>query len=121
MEFSFQIYTDNYEIIMKNYISDDQETDLTFTNLTVQFLTVKSIAHFLLQNTNVFPKLIDIYTKRLMDHVKDIEQDKRDSSKKGHVTKQRPRYMPRVWSFSFRRLSSRFELGFEYHDGGGEG
>ena len=58
---------------MTNYVADDQEPDATIVNLTVQFFTVKSIAHFLLEATDVFPKLVDMFARRIIEHIKELD------------------------------------------------
>lgn len=70
-----RIFVDNYVQIMTNFVSDDQEEDLTIVNMTVQFFTVKSIAHYLLEATDVFSKLVDMFATRIVDHIKELQPE----------------------------------------------
>ena len=77
----FQIFVDNYVTIMTNFVADDQETDLSIVNLTVQFFTVKSIAHYLLEHSDVFKKLVDMFSRRLIEHIKELDSTNPDRGK----------------------------------------
>ena len=70
-----KVFTDNYGTILKNFVKDDQEQESTVVNLTVQFFTVKSIAHHLLATTDVFTTLIDLYAARIIEHLKDFPHE----------------------------------------------
>ena len=62
-------FSRNYSDIMSNFTTDDQESDVTVVNLTVQFFTVKSIAHSLMSETDIFATLVRVFAKRLADHL----------------------------------------------------
>jgi hypothetical protein len=74
-----RVFVDNYETIMTNFVADDQETDQTIVNLTVQFLTVKSIAHYLLQESDVFVSLVDMFARRLIEHINELDHASKNS------------------------------------------
>ncbi len=78
LEFA-KMFVDNYQQIIENYSRDDQERDVTLVNLTVQFFTVKSIAQTLLVETDVFSKLVDVFAKRIIEHISDFAHSERDS------------------------------------------
>ena len=65
-------FAENYSKILSNFTADDQESDVSVVNLTVQFFTVKSIAHILLQETDVFKQVVEAFSKRLIDHIKEF-------------------------------------------------
>ncbi len=69
LSLGFQMFVRHYDTIMENFVRDDQEDDTTFVNLTVQFFTVKSIAHLLMTETDVFSKLVNMFRRRLIGHL----------------------------------------------------
>jgi len=70
-----KIYVEEYDSIIRNFIADDQEPDVTVTNLTVQFFTVKSIAHELLKETDVFDELVNVFACRIADHALEYSEE----------------------------------------------
>ena len=64
------IYLENYEIIMNDFMTDDQEQDVSIANLSVQIFTVPSVAHNLIENHDALTKMIELFTKIFEDEVK---------------------------------------------------
>lgn len=67
-------FVKNYKQILNNFVVDDQEMDFSLVNLTVQFFTVKSIGQTLMEETDVFHVLIDMFAGRLIEHFEEVAQ-----------------------------------------------
>ena len=67
------IYLENYEIIMNDFMIDDQEQDVSIANLSVQIFTVPSVAHNLIENHDALTKMIELFTKIFEDEVKYVD------------------------------------------------
>ena len=56
-----QNYIKHYKTIMNDFVSDDQETDISITNISVQIFTVPTIAHNLVEFHNAFHIMADYF------------------------------------------------------------
>ncbi len=64
-----KLYVKNYKTIMFDFIGDDQESDVSITNLTVQLFTVPSIAHILMEKMDAFNVMISFFKQVFTDEV----------------------------------------------------
>eukprot|EP00095_Tigriopus_kingsejongensis_P008844 maker-scaffold15_size728074-snap-gene-2.18 protein:Tk08844 transcript:maker-scaffold15_size728074-snap-gene-2.18-mRNA-1 annotation:"ubiquitin-protein ligase e3 component n-recognin-" len=85
-----RIFAQNYKFIMDEFIRDEQESDTTVVNLTVQIFTVKSIAHILIEEENIFFEIVNFYHALLAPHKVDDRlqletwmEDEKDIHQKG--------------------------------------
>ena len=60
-----QNYIKHYQTIMREFVDDDQETDISITNLSVQIFTVPTIAHDLIEAHNAFHVMADYFISEL--------------------------------------------------------
>lgn len=63
-----RLFARNYKFIMDEFIRDEQESDVTIVNLTVQMFTVKSIAHILIEEENLFYEVVNFLKTLLSSH-----------------------------------------------------
>ena len=66
-----QNYMKHYKTIMNDFVSDDQETDISITNISVQIFTVPTIAHDLVEFHNAFHIMADYFLFELNDQKSD--------------------------------------------------
>ena len=64
-----EVYLNHYQALMNDYMNDDQEPDVSIVNLTVQILTVPSVAHHLVEKCNGLAKLVEYFTHIFEDEV----------------------------------------------------
>ena len=60
----------HYRTIMYDFMSDDQESDVSIANLTVQILTTPSVAHHLIANSNALEELVKFFSQIFDDEAK---------------------------------------------------
>lgn len=65
-----QVYLENYRTIMVDFMSDDQEPDVSIANLSVQIFTVPSVAHHLLESFDALSHLVKFFTQIFEDETK---------------------------------------------------
>lgn len=65
MFYFFQLYVTQYRSIMNAFIGDDQEADISITNLSVQMFTVPSIAENLIEEYNAFYAMASFFHEQL--------------------------------------------------------
>jgi len=58
----------HYEYLMDHFVDDDQETDTSITTLSLQFLTVPTIAKELIVNMDAFRVISSFFLKHLNEH-----------------------------------------------------
>jgi transcriptional regulator of aromatic amino acid metabolism len=68
-----QLYIRHYKAIMIDFISDDQEVDVSITNLSVQILTVPSIAHNLVETYNAFSHMMKYFNEIFEEQVEYVD------------------------------------------------
>ena len=66
-----QILIENYETVMKDYLVDDQEQEKSILALTVQLLTVPSIAQSLIEHNNGFFNIANTFETNLAENQAD--------------------------------------------------
>ena len=69
-----QNYVKHYKIIMNDFVSDDQETDISITNISVQIFTVPTVAHDLIESHNAFHIMADYFMENLQAQESDEGQ-----------------------------------------------
>ena len=60
-----QNYIKHYQTIMREFVDDDQETDISITNISVQIFTVPTIAHDLIEAHNAFQEMAEYFYTEL--------------------------------------------------------
>ena len=66
-----QNYVKHYRTIMTDFVTDDQETDISITNISVQIFTVPTIAHDLVEFHNSFHVMAEYFLSELNDQKSD--------------------------------------------------
>ena len=65
-----EIYLEHYKTIMYDFMTDDQELDVSIANLSVQIFTVPSVAHHLIEKQDCLTKMIEFFTQIFEDEAK---------------------------------------------------
>ena len=65
-----EIYLEHYKTIMYDFMTDDQELDVSIANLSVQIFTVPSVAHHLIEKQDCLTKMVEFFTQIFEDEAK---------------------------------------------------
>ena len=68
-----EVYLKHYQSLMNDYMNDDQEPDVSIVNLTVQILTVPSVAHHLVEKSNALAELVEYFTTIFNDEARYVD------------------------------------------------
>ena len=65
-----EIYLEHYKTIMYDFMSDDQELDVSIANLSVQIFAVPSVAHCLIEKHDGLTKMVEFFAQIFEDEAK---------------------------------------------------